>query len=111
MKVKVRRVKRKPAPIAAEQTKQIDKSFAPIINIDIESMMRNAAKNIEGRTVERQRLSALHVKTSTESIPDYRFVEIADRLHHEAHRPIVRNAKIKLYPNLTLKEYAEIFGI
>ncbi len=44
MKVKVRRVKRKPAPIAAEQTKQIDKSFAPIINIDIESMMRNAAK-------------------------------------------------------------------
>ena len=42
MKVKVIR-KRRPAPVATEQVKKIDKSVMPVINIDMGCMMRNAA--------------------------------------------------------------------
>lgn len=48
MKVKVRKLssKRKPAPVATEQVKKIDKSVVPVINIDMEHMMRNATKKV-----------------------------------------------------------------
>lgn len=48
MKVKVRKLSsnRKPAPVATEQAKKIDKSVVPVINIDMRRIMQNVAKKV-----------------------------------------------------------------
>lgn len=57
--------------------------------------------------IERKMIKRL----STDRIPEDRFIEIIDRLHYKVHHPTVRNAKIKMYPNITIREYADFFEI
>lgn len=46
-----------------------------------------------------------------EKIPENDFIKIIDALYHLVHNQIVRNAKIKMYPNLTINQYKEKFNL
>lgn len=66
--------------------------------------IRNALSKID---IERKMIRRL----STDRIPEHRFIEIIDGLHYKVHHPTIRNAKAKMYPNLTIQEYANFFKI
>lgn len=94
MKVKVRKfsAKRKPAPVATEQ---------------ISEMVCRTRKIRHGYSVPQN----LIVDDGISKIPEGRFIEIIDGLYHKVHHPTVANAKAKAYPNFTILEYADFFGI
>ena len=50
-------------------------------------------------------------QVSIEKIPENDFIKIIDALHQLVHNPVVRNAKAKVYPNLTINQYKEKFDL
>ncbi|MDE5993918.1 MAG: hypothetical protein K2G60_00220 [Oscillospiraceae bacterium] len=108
--------KRRPAPIETEQASEAiydirnkvkneyDVPNHLIVDDRKSFRIHNTLSNID---VERKMIKRL----STDRIPEHRFIEIIDRLHYKVHHPIVRNAKAKMYPNLTIQEYADFFEI
>lgn len=130
MKVKVR--KRKPAPVKTEQISNVISSNVPVcrfLSCDIDRIIRRSKVKNEfdvpnhlivddGESFKiRNVLSKIDIerkmmkRLSTDRIPEYRFIEIIGGLHYKVHHPTIRNAKAKMYPNLTIQEYADFFGI
>ncbi len=94
MKVKVRKLlsNRKPAPVVTEQVPETVCCIGKIRN---------------GYSVPQN----LIVDDRISRIPEGRFIEIIDALYYKVHHPTVSNAKAKAYPNFTILEYVDFFGI
>lgn len=46
-----------------------------------------------------------------EKISESDFIKIVDAIHYHAHNPIVRNCKARVFANLTILEYANLFNV
>lgn len=101
MKVKVRKHKKTPAPLVAEQV------LIEVVASSCPNLYSAAQKAIRGTSdVENIRDNLLPF-----GIPETAFVDMIDKIYNKVHNPLVKNGPTRYFPDLKISEYVKYFNL
>lgn len=100
MKVKVRKHKKSPAPLVAEQVISIMAKSEP----NLYSAVQKAVRDKTNELCQSNR----YLK---DRIPETAFVDMIDKIYNKVHTPLVKNSSMRYFPDLKISEYVKYFNL